>query len=425
MNFIDKVLVDVAAGNGGNGSVSFRHEKFVDRGGPDGGDGGHGGNVIFVGSRNQNTLAAFRYQREVRAEHGQAGSKRRKHGKTGKDLRVMVPVGTVISTEEGVILADLSADGTEAVIAKGGRGGFGNAHFVSSVRQAPRFAEKGELGEAFILRLELKMIADVGLVGLPNAGKSTLLAASSNARPEIADYPFTTLRPNLGIVTIDDKTTVLVADIPGLIAGASAGRGLGHEFLRHVERTKVLLHMVDAYNEDLAGAYATIQAELAAYKVDLTDRQQVIAINKTDGMDEEMIDDLISQLKTVAPEGTVIRAVSAQSGHGIKQLFYDIKAALDAYKAEHVEDDTPAVPVIRLRDDSLAWRVSKQPGNGGFLVTGNKIEKFAARTEFTNEEGVARLRDIMRKMGIMHELVRQGVESDQRVSVGGHGSFLY
>ncbi len=428
MNFIDKVLVDVSAGDGGNGAVSFRHEKFVDRGGPDGGDGGHGGDVVFAGSRNQNTLAAFRYQRELSAQPGQAGGKRRKHGRSGKDLRVAVPVGTVVATEEGVVLADLASDGAEAVIAKGGRGGFGNAHFVSSVRQTPRFAEKGEAGEAFILRLELKMIADVGLVGLPNAGKSTLLGAASNARPEIADYPFTTLRPNLGVVDIDGDTTVLVADIPGLIEGASAGRGLGHEFLRHVERTKVLLHMIDAYNEDPAAAYTTIQDELAAYKVDLTDRPQVIAINKTDGMDQEMVDDIKARLATVVPEGTPVHAISAQAGNGVKQLFYAVKHVLEAYKAEHIEDEADQVPVIKLKDDSLAWRVSKQPNgpNGqSFLVTGNKIEKFAARTEFSNDEGVARLRDIMRKMGIMHELVRQGVQADDRVAVGGHGSFNY
>ena len=425
MNFIDKVLVDVKAGDGGNGAVSFRHEKFIDRGGPDGGDGGHGGDVVFTASRNQNTLASFRYQRELRAQPGQAGSKRRKHGRSGQDLLVAVPVGTVVATEDGQVLADLAEDGQQAVIAKGGRGGFGNAHFVSSVRQAPKFAEKGEEGDAHILRLELKVIADVGLVGLPNAGKSTLLAASSNARPEIANYPFTTLRPNLGMVDVDGGTTILVADIPGLIAGASHGKGLGHEFLRHVERTKVLIHLIDAYNEDIAGAYKTIQAELAAYKVDLTDRPQVVAINKTDGMDDEMVADLTAQLQTVVADGTPIIAVSAQSGKNLKQLFYSVKNTLEAYKLQHADDDAPTVPVIGLDDTSLAWRVSKQDGGTGYLVTGNKIEKFAARTDFTNEEGVARLRDIMRKMGIMHELIRQGVEAGQTVTIGGRGSFTY
>ena len=425
MNFIDKVLVDVKAGDGGNGAISFRHEKFVDRGGPDGGDGGNGGDVVFVASRNQNTLAAFRYQRELHAQHGQAGSKRRKHGRSAQDLRVAVPVGTTIATEEGGFLADLAHDGQEAIIARGGRGGFGNAHFISSTRQAPKFAEKGEKGDAFMLRLELKVIADIGLVGLPNAGKSTLLAAASNARPEIADYPFTTLRPNLGMVDVDGETSVLVADIPGLIEGASHGKGLGHEFLRHVERTKVLIHLIDAYNEDIVEAYKTIQAELAAYKVNLTDRPQIVAINKTDGMDQEMIDDLQAQLAAVVPEGTQIMAISAQSGTNVKQLFYTVKATLDAYKLEHAEDEEEPIPVIRLVDDSKAWRVSKLDNGTGFMITGNKIEKFAARTDFDNEEGVGRLRDIMRRMGIMHELKRQGLDTGQKIVIGARGTFVY
>jgi GTPase len=249
MSFIDKVLVSVAAGNGGNGVVSFRHEKFIDKGGPDGGDGGKGGDVVFVASRNQNTLAAFRYQKEIKADHGNAGSKRKKHGRSAKDLLVALPVGTVASTADGTVVADLVEDGQRVIVAHGGRGGFGNAHFISSRRQAPKFAEKGDVGDAMDLTLELKMIADVGLVGLPNAGKSTLLSKISNARPEIANYPFTTLTPNLGVVDIDAGNSVLVADIPGLIEGAADGKGLGHDFLRHVERTAVILHLIDAYTD--------------------------------------------------------------------------------------------------------------------------------------------------------------------------------
>jgi GTP-binding protein len=428
MNFIDKVLVDVKAGNGGNGSISFRQEKFIDRGGPDGGDGGKGANVVFRASRNQNTLAAFRYQRAVYAPHGQAGSMRRKHGRSGKDMFVDVPVGTTIviaeGSQEGTMLADLSEDGQIAIIAKGGRGGFGNAHFISSVRQAPKFAEKGEQGEAFILRLEIKMIADIGLVGMPNAGKSTFLAATSNARPEIADYPFTTIKPNLGVVDIDDETSVLIADIPGLIAGAAEGKGLGHEFLRHVERTKVLIHLIDAYQEDVALAYQTIQEELRSYKIDLTDRPQVVGLNKTDGLSQDIIDDLLQQLRAVVPEGTEIFAISAQARLNVKQLLYGVKRELIAYKAAHVEEEeTESVPILRLQDESLAWRVSKT--SDGFLVSGNKIEKFAARTDFSNEQGVQRLREIMRKMGIMHELVRKKIESGQKIAIGGFGSFEY
>jgi GTP-binding protein len=413
MNFIDKVLVDVKAGDGGNGSVSFRKEKFVDRGGPDGGDGG----------RNQNTLAAFRYQREVKAESGQAGSKRNRHGRNGKDQIVALPVGTVISTEDGKVLADLAEDGQETIIAKGGRGGFGNAHFVSSVRQAPKFAENGEPGEAFMLRLEIKMIADVGLVGLPNAGKSTLLGAISNARPEIADYPFTTVKPNLGVVDIDSDTSVLIADIPGLIAGAAEGKGLGHEFLRHVERTKVLIHLIDAYNDDVAAAYRTIQEELRSYKVDLTDRQQLIALNKIDGLDQDIIDDLKQQLANVIPEGAEIYPISAQAKTGTKQLLFAVKTALTTYVEEHVEDEEDSLPVLRLTDDSLAWRVTKV--DNVFLVSGHRIEKFASRTNFDNEEGVVRLVDIMRKMGIIHELRRQGAQTGDTIRIGGAGEFDY
>src|SRR3990167_7782581 len=230
--FVDKTSVTVQAGDGGNGAVSFRHEKFVDKGGPDGGDGGKGGDIIFEASRNQDTLSAFRYQRLLKAEFGQPGSKRRKHGRSAKDLLVQVPIGTSVYKDEELI-ADLTKDEEQVVIARGGKGGFGNAHFVSSTRQAPRVAEKGEKGEKLELTLELKMIADVGLVGLPNAGKSTLLASISHAHPAIADYPFTTLSPNLGVVDIDKKTSILIADIPGLIEGASEGKGLGDEFLRH------------------------------------------------------------------------------------------------------------------------------------------------------------------------------------------------
>lgn len=423
MNFIDKVLVNIKAGDGGGGSVSFRHEKFIDRGGPDGGDGGKGGNVVLLATRNQSTLAAFRYQKELKAPDGKAGFKRRMHGRSGKDLIVAVPVGTVVTNLDGEIMADLADDDQMVIIAKGGRGGFGNAHFISSVRQAPNFAEKGEDGQAYTLSLELKMIADVGLVGLPNAGKSTMLSTVSNARPEIADYPFTTLKPNLGVVDIDGETSVLVADIPGLIEGAAQGKGLGHEFLRHVERTKVLIHLIDAYNNDVAEAYNTIQAELAAYKVDLTDRPQLIALNKTDGMDKDIVADLTKQLQKVIPKGTPVYAVSAQSGAGMKTLLYALKEAILAYRQKIIDEPEDTVPILRITDQSLAWRVSAI--DDAFMVTGTKVEKFAGRTNFDNEEGVARLRDIMRKMGIIHELERQKVTAGQKINIGGFGSFDY
>lgn len=430
MKFIDRVEVQVAAGNGGDGKLSFRHEKFIDKGGPDGGDGGHGGDVILVASRNEHTLAAFRYQKELKAESGQPGGKNRKHGRSAGDLLVNVPVGTLAAAADGAVLADLTEDGQQAVVARGGRGGYGNAHFVSSTRQAPKFAEKGELGEAFPVRLELKMIADVGLLGLPNAGKSTLLSRISNARPEIADYPFTTLTPNLGVVDIDEETSVLIADIPGLIEGANEGKGLGHEFLRHVERTSVLIHLVDAYNDDVATAYRTIRRELTKHDPALAARPELVALNKVDGLDSEIVEDLLGQLREAAaqdehaPQPAKLFAISAQAGTGLKELLFAVKAEIQAarqHQAQLVEAE--GVPVIKLKDDARAWHVTRRDGT--YWITGPRIEKFAARTDFANDQGLRRLRDIMKRMGIMHELVRQGVQPDDPVHIHGAGTFSY
>lgn len=255
--FVDKALVRVYAGKGGDGAASFRHEIYVDKGGPDGGDGGRGGDVIFKADRNANTLVDFRFQPELKAKHGQSGGKRNRHGKQGDDLTVGVPIGTSVYLGDELLM-DFVEDGQIQTVAKGGDGGFGNAHFTSSTRQTPRVAEKGEPGDEFELRLELKLIADVGLLGLPNAGKSTFLSVVSNAKPEVADYAFTTLTPHLGVADIDN-TSLLVADIPGIIEGASSGKGLGTEFLRHVERTGVLLHLIDCYSNDVAADYKTIR----------------------------------------------------------------------------------------------------------------------------------------------------------------------
>lgn len=424
MSFVDKVNVSVAAGDGGNGKLSFRHEKFIDKGGPDGGDGGHGGDIILQGSRNQNTLAAFRFQKEIRAEAGKSGGKTRMHGRSGKALIVAVPVGTVATTEEGRVVADLTSDGQKEIIAKGGKGGFGNAHFVSSRRQAPNFAEKGEPGEAFNLQFELKMIADVGLVGMPNAGKSTLLSKLSNARPEIADYPFTTLTPNLGVVDIDKESSILMADIPGLIEGAAGGKGLGHDFLRHVERTAVILHLIDAYQSDPASAYTTIRDELKAYSTDLTKRPEVVVLTKVEGLDEEIINDLISQLRRVAPKKTDIYAISAQAGTGIKPLLFSLKDKVvkeRTKKTKKIKDTS--LPVIKLTDTSDAYTVTKKGDR--FIVTGERIERFAKRTDFEKDEGVQRLRDIMRRAGILHELNRQGIEAGQTIQIGDAGELTY
>jgi len=428
MNFIDKVEVLLTAGDGGNGLVSFRREKFIDRGGPDGGDGGKGGDIIFQASRNENTLAAFRYKKELTAESGQSGGKRKKHGKSAPDLVVKVPTGTIITDEHGVTLADLTEDGQTAIVAKGGLGGYGNAHFISSTRQAPKVAEKGEPGQRLRVQLELKLIADVGLVGLPNAGKSTLLSVVSNARPEIGNYAFTTLTPNLGVVDLDETTSTLFADIPGLIEGAAEGKGLGDEFLRHVERTLVLIHVIDAYTDDVTKAYQTIQDELAAYRVDLSSRPQIIALNKTEGLDQEIIADLLGQLKKVVPKGTPLFAISAQAHKGTKELLYAVKDLLAAEKQKQAEleaarEENHTMPVLTLEATDDSWQVTRE--EDAFVVRGTAIERFAVRTDFANPHGVARLRDIMKKTGILHELQRQGIEAGDRIVIADKGEFTY
>jgi GTP-binding protein len=414
--FVDSVTIMATAGDGGNGAISFRHEKFIDRGGPDGGDGGNGGDVILVASRNENTLASFRYQKEVTAKPGGDGSKQRKHGRSAKDLEVIVPVGTVAMNEDGQLLADLVSDGQKAVIAKGGRGGFGNAHFVSSRRQTPKFAEKGEPGESFEVKLELKMIADVGLVGLPNAGKSTLLSRISNARPAIADYPFTTLTPNLGVVD-REHTSLLFADIPGLIEGAAEGKGLGHAFLRHIERTAVLVHVIDAYNDDVATAYGIVAEELRQHDKALAKRPVIVALNKTEGLDDKATVKLVKRLEKVVPKGTAVIAISAQAGKNLPLLLNEVEKAVKAARqkqAKRIRPVTEQTPVLRLAVSDDDWQVSKT--DDGFLVTGKKIELFAARTDFNNDEAVGRLRDIMKKQGMLHELVRQGISAGMPIA---------
>jgi GTP-binding protein len=416
--FVDKATVVVKAGDGGDGALSFRHEKFIEKGGPDGGDGGRGGNVVFRASRNQNTLAAFRYQKRVEAESGEPGFKRKKHGKSGEDLVVDIPVGTTLFDETGELLADFTADGQEAIIAQGGSGGYGNAHFVSSTRQAPRIAEKGEPGDEMELQLELRTIADVGLVGLPNAGKSTLLASISNAHPEIANYPFTTIRPNLGVVEVDKKNSLLVADIPGLIEGASQGKGLGDDFLRHVERTQVLVHLIDAYSQDIAADYKTIQDELKAYKVDLTARPQIVVINKIDGLDADIIEDRLKELAAALPKGTPLMAISAVSKQNVSELLFKLNDMVRAERAKLAAEasDDAHLPVLRLPERPDKWHIKQT--EEGWLVTGRKIERFAARTDFSNHHAEARFRDIMKKMGIMRELHRQGIEAGAKIFIG-------
>ena len=425
MSFVDKVVINIKAGDGGNGKLSFRHEKFINKGGPDGGDGGDGGSIIFEASNNQNTLTAFRYKKSLTATAGSAGGKNNKHGRNGQDLVIKVPLGTVFTANKQIV-ADLTLPNQQVLLAKGGKGGYGNAHFVSSTRQAPNFAEKGEPGESRELTLELKMIADVGLVGLPNAGKSTLLSRISHARPEIADYPFTTLRPNLGVVDVDKNRSLLLADIPGLIEGAALGKGLGHDFLRHIERTHVILHLVDAYSEDVIKAYLTIRQELEAYDKKLAKRPEIVVLTKIEGLDQEIIDDLISQLKTVSKKTTLVLAVSSFSAQGIKELIFAIdklvtkQKLLNDNKKNQTKDN---LVVLKLSDNSKAFKVKKL--GKSFLVSGESIDGFANRTDFNNPEAIARLFNIMKKQGIIHELNKQGLKPDQTIRFSNHQEIKY
>lgn len=423
--FVDVAKVFVKAGRGGDGIVSFRHEIYIDKGGPNGGDGGRGGDVIFKATENLNTLLDFRYKPELKAENGANGGKQNKHGKSGENLIVKVPVGTIVR-RNGDIIADLTENNQEVVIAIGGRGGFGNAHFKSSVRQVPRIAELGEPGEEFEAELELKLLADVGLIGFPNAGKSTFLSVISNAKPEIANYEFTTLTPNLGVADVD-QDSILIADIPGLIEGASKGKGLGDAFLRHVERTAVLLHLIDAYSDDIKNSYLTIRNELKSYSKELDIRPEIVAITKIEGLDQDIVDMQIDELKKVVSPGTKVMAISSMAHKGLKELLRELNKIVKVEREKQkeisitVEDDE--LPVISLNREELfkAWNVEKveEEDRTLYIVTGEKIERFAIRTNFDQEEGVDRLRDILKKLGIAQELLKKGAESDSIISISG------
>lgn len=407
--FADTAEVSIISGNGGAGAVSFRHEKYVDKGGPDGGDGGRGGDVVFLADNNVNTLADFRFKPELKAQDGGAGGKRKMHGADGEDKVVKVPVGTLIYRDDKV-LADLIEVGQRAIVAKGGDGGFGNAHFKSSVRQLPRVAELGEKGEKFIAKLELKLVADVGLVGFPNAGKSTFLSVVTSAKPEIANYAFTTIKPNLGVADIDGST-ILIADIPGIIEGASLGKGLGDTFLRHIERTSVILHMIDSLSDDIVGDYTKIRRELKNYSTALANKKEVVVLTKIDNIDDEIVAMQVDNLKKVT--NSPIVAISSSSGKNLKKLMRELikivanqKRTAKISAQSEVDNSELALISLSSKEQDDAWWVKKLGDR--FIVTGGKIERFAKRTDFNNPHGINRLRDIMTKLGITREIEKQG-----------------
>lgn len=409
--FVDKVEVLAEAGRGGEGIISWRREKFISRGGPDGGDGGKGGSVVFSADNNLNTLQSFRFKQQLKAQDGEKGRSQNQHGRNGVDLVVNVPVGTQVITG-GRLMGDLTSPGATQIVANGGKGGFGNAHFKSSTRQSPRLAEKGEPGEKLSLTLELKLLADVGLIGLPNAGKSTLLATVSNAKPEIADYPFTTLVPHLGVVDVDNGS-LLVADIPGLIEGASKGKGLGDDFLRHIERTAVLVHLIDVYGEDIQKDYKTIVQELKNYRVDLTKKPAIVVLAKIDGLDKKTLEAKIKKLKRSATEP--IFTISSHSKQGLKELL-EACAKLVAFKRlEELQQPKETVPVLSI-DDTDEWRVVRRDSE--WQIVGKKIERFAVQTDTSNQYALDRLKAILIKMGIYKELTHLGAQPDDTIRIG-------
>lgn len=414
--FTDVVKVKVQAGKGGDGIVSFHRTRGNAKGGPDGGDGGEGGSIIVLADHNTNTLSKYRASKLWQAENGVNGASGNKRGKKGEDIELAVPPGTVIS-EGDKALADLEKAGDVAIVAHGGRGGFGNAHFISSVRRAPKMSEVGEPGESKELSFELKLVADVGLVGLPNAGKSTLLSVISNAKPKIANYPFTTLEPNLGVVDIDNQG-FLAADIPGLIEGASQGKGLGDEFLRHTERTKLLLHLIDSTSESIAKDYSTIQTELKNYKVDLSDKPQIIVLTKIESIPKAEIPKKVAEIAKIAkvPKKS-IHTISSVASYGLAEMLRAVVKSLKQINQAKKTIEGEALPVISL-DESAVWQVEKQANK--YIVTGKEIEGFAKRTNYDQYQSVQRLMDILKRKGITRELIKQGAKpGESKVYIAG------
>ncbi|MBQ7562693.1 MAG: GTPase ObgE [Lachnospiraceae bacterium] len=422
--FVDRARIYVKSGDGGNGHISFRREKYVPDGGPDGGDGGKGGDVIFEIDEGMNTLANFRHVRKYKAENGKEGGKRRCTGKSGEDLVIRVPRGTVLKeSDSGKIILDLSGDNTRVVLLKGGRGGLGNMHFATAKMQAPKYAKPGQEGLELYLDMELKVIADVGLLGFPNVGKSTFLSCVSNARPEIANYPFTTLTPHLGVVDFEDVDGFVIADIPGLIEGASEGVGLGHDFLRHIERTRVMIHMIDAASvegrDPIEDVYA-INRELKKYNEALAERPQVIAANKLDCMTEDAAEEVLDKLKAeFEPQGIRVFPLSCVTKQGVKELLYCVRDILSTI------DQTPVVfePELVIQRDAegeAPFTVEYDPAEKVYRVEGPRIEKMLGYTNLEAEKGFLFFQKFMRENGIIEDLLSLGINEGDTVQIYGH-----
>lgn len=421
--FADRARIFVKSGKGGDGHVSFRREKYVPNGGPDGGDGGNGGSVYFVVDEGLNTLTDFRNVRKYAAGNGENGGKRNCSGKNGEDIFIKVPEGTVIKEcESGKVITDMSGDNRRFLLLSGGKGGNGNQHYATSTMQAPKYAQPGQPALELELILELKVIADVGLVGFPNVGKSTLLSKVTNARPKIANYHFTTLNPNLGVVDLEDAKGFVIADIPGLIEGASEGIGLGHEFLRHIERTKLILHIVDAASTEgrdpIADIYA-INQELTAYNQEIAKRPQIIAANKID-MIYEQDDNPVDRIRAeFEPKGIPVYAISALSGQGLRELLYDINNRLAQMDSNPVVFEQEFFPEYHFDMSSEPFTVVYDSEEDAYVVEGPRIEKMLSYTNLESEKGFQFFQNFLKDNGILEQLEKLGIEEGDTVRMYG------
>lgn len=422
--FADRAKILIRSGKGGDGHVSFRREKYVANGGPDGGDGGKGGDVIFEVDEGLNTLYEYRHNRKFSAVDGEPGGKRRCHGADGDDIVLKVPEGTVIyDNESGKVIADMSGENRRQVILKGGRGGKGNMHYATATMQVPKYAQPGQASQELEVRLELKVIADVGLVGFPNVGKSTFLSRVTNARPKIANYHFTTLNPNLGVVDLPGGNGFVIADIPGLIEGASEGVGLGYQFLRHIERTRVMIHIVDAASTEgrdpVADIYA-INKELEAYNPEIAKRPQIIAANKIDAIwteDEDPVEKLRNEFE---PQGIPVYAISAVSGQGLDELLWAVSNLLKEIPQEKIVFEQEFFPEDMLVQENLPYTVEKSEEEEGlYIIEGPKIEKMLGYTNLDSEKGFQFFQRFLKDTGILDELEALGIEEGDTVRMYG------